>query len=38
MFRGIWRIAIRHENTFLEDGLGAAALFVMLIAAMHFPY
>ncbi len=37
MGKGFWKFANRHEDTILQDFAGAAALFVLLFAAMHFP-
>lgn len=35
--RNIKEIATRAEATLLEDALGAAALMVMLVVALHLP-
>ncbi len=37
MSKEFWKFAARHESTILKDFLGAASLFVLLFAAMHFP-
>ncbi len=38
MGKTAWTIITRHDDTVLEDVLGAVALFVMLVVGMNVPF